>query len=220
MENFCKICGTKTSRHHHARMDCDYEVCSECEFIARSEADRISESEEFGIYEMHQNAIEDQHYVDYFKRFIDRAILPFKTSEQKHALDFGSGPSPVLAEILKRDYGYTVDIYDYFYAPEKIYQGKRYDLITSTEVVEHLWNPLGAFRLFSTLMKEEAVLGVKTQFHPRNLTLFDDWHYIRDQSHVSFFTPKTMEVIAGKTGLRLVWTDEDSYSVFELRTQK
>lgn len=41
---------------------------------------------------------------------------------EKSGLDFGSGPSPVLAMIMERDYGFDMDIYDLFYSPEKPYR--------------------------------------------------------------------------------------------------
>ena len=75
-----------------------------------------------------------------FEKFIQTSILPFAPSG-KDLLDFGSGPSPVLGEILKEKYEFNVDIYDYYFKPEKNYIGKKYDVITCTEVIEHIVNP-------------------------------------------------------------------------------
>jgi 2-polyprenyl-3-methyl-5-hydroxy-6-metoxy-1,4-benzoquinol methylase len=35
-----------------------------------------------------------------------------------------------------------MEIYDSYFSPEKVFLGKKYNLITSTEVFEHLDDPL------------------------------------------------------------------------------
>ena len=107
-----------------------------------------------------------------------------------------------------------MDIYDKFYAPEPVYTTKTYSLITATEVVEHLDDPLSYFRLFKTLLKPDGILCVMTLFHPKSKAEFLDWHYIRDPSHISLFTPETMEIIAEKTGLQVLFCDRQRYTIF------
>ena len=55
-------------------------------------------------------------------------------------LDFGSGPGPALACML-RESGYEVALYDSFYEPDEAVLNDRYDFICATEVVEHLSRP-------------------------------------------------------------------------------
>ena len=83
-------------------------------------------------------------------------------SKGRTGFDFGSGPSPVLAELLSSNHGYTMDIYDKFYSPLKIYKNKKYDLVISTEVVEHLDNPIIYFKLFKELLNEQGTLSIMT----------------------------------------------------------
>ncbi len=40
-----------------------------------------------------------------------------------------------------------MDVYDRFFPREKVYLGKKYDLLTATEVVEHLDDLPGLFQL-------------------------------------------------------------------------
>ncbi|KNZ41629.1 hypothetical protein AKG39_11165 [Acetobacterium bakii] len=175
----------------------------------------ITEAEELRIYNLHENTIEDQRYVDYFKRFIHSAILDYcKTGG--NGLDFGSGPSPVLATLLERDYDYSMDIYDRFYAPDKIYEGQKYNLITATEVVEHLKNPLDYFHQFKALLDEDGLLSIMTTFHPRNDAAFMNWHYMREACHISFYTLKTMTVISEMVGLKIIYSDGQRYTSFKL----
>ncbi|MBN2260010.1 MAG: class I SAM-dependent methyltransferase [Clostridiales bacterium] len=217
MDDFkCKICGSETEEINYEQFDIKYHYCRKCEFISKDNRSIISAEEELKIYETHVNSIDDRRYVDYFKKFIDDAIMPF-CGEGKYGLDFGSGPSPVLAMILERDYGYSMNIYDIFYATAKIYHGKKYDLITSTEVVEHLENPIKYFSLFSELMDCNTLLVIMTQFHPVEEEKLFKWHYMRDMSHISFYTSKTMSYISDKIGLEMVFTDHIRYTSFRLK---
>jgi len=215
MNEYCDICGSETSEIFHKGFQLNFYYCNDCEFISKDKNAIITAEEEFRIYNLHENTIEDPRYVDYFKRFIHSAILNYCGTGRK-GLDFGSGPSPVLATLLERDYDFSMDIYDLFYAPKKIYEGKKYNLVTATEVVEHLKNPLDYFCQFKDLLEDDGLLSIMTSFHPNNDVAFMNWHYIREACHISFYTLKTMEVISEKVGLKIIHTDDRRYTTFKL----
>ncbi|HHD84192.1 MAG TPA: class I SAM-dependent methyltransferase, partial [Campylobacteraceae bacterium] len=102
--------------------------------------------------------------------------------------------------ILMEKCGFSMDIYDCFYAPDETVFKKRYDFITSTEVIEHLHDPMGELTRLWTLLKPDGVLGIMTAFRVED---FADWYYKRDLTHIRFFTPKTFEWIAKKLGAQL-----------------
>ena len=104
-----------------------------------------------------------------------------------------------------------MDIYDLFYAKDKTYIGQQYDVITCTEVVEHLKDPMPYFELFSQLLNNNGVLAIMTLFHENEEDSFKEWHYIRDCTHISFYTPKTFHFIAKETGFRIIYTDNHRY---------
>lgn len=208
----CKICGSDTRKIHHQKFGIYY-YCDTCEFISKDEKFRISTEEELEIYNNHNNSIDDPEYVEYFYNFLEDAVFKY-VNEGKEGFDFGSGPSPVLAQILERYHDYKMDIYDFFYAKKKVYIGKQYDLITSTEVVEHLKDPISYFKLFAELMKDDGVLAIMTLFHQNDDEHFKEWYYIRDRSHISFYTPKTFKYIARKTGLKIIHTNHKRYITF------
>ena len=209
MQLTCKICESNTREIVHPRFG-HYRWCEKCDFIFKDEVYHVSKEEELRVYNSHQNSVEDPRYVQYFASFLEAAVFNF-TSYGKVGLDFGSGPSPVLSHILETQFGYKMDVYDIYYAKEKSYVGKKYDLITSTEVIEHLSDPLLYFRLFFDLMKDDSVLAIMTLFHQNDHEGFLNWHYIRDRTHVSFYTPKTIEYAAEKTGLKVIYTDNVRY---------
>ncbi|AHM58041.1 2-polyprenyl-3-methyl-5-hydroxy-6-metoxy-1,4-ben zoquinolmethylase (plasmid) [Peptoclostridium acidaminophilum DSM 3953] len=216
MSNKCKICGFETRKIHSKQFNADYHYCERCEFISKDENAIISPEDELTIYNDHNNSIDDPRYVAYFYKFLEAAVFNY-VNEGKKGLDFGSGPSPVLAQILEKNHGYAVDIYDLYYSPEKVYLNKKYDLVTSTEVVEHLKDPLEYFSLFKGLLCDTGVLAVMTLFHQNDEQHFLRWHYMRDKSHISFYTTKTMEYIADLVGLKVIHTNGIRYTTFAVR---
>jgi len=214
MNNKCKICGGACTAIKYDKIKSTYHKCTACDFISKDVASYVTPEQEKKIYDTHNNSANDPVYLAYFQDFIDACLSKFMVASNS-ALDFGSGPTPVLAQILRQNFALEVDIYDKYYAPDKVYEGKQYDLITVTEVVEHLEDPMAYFALFTSLLKPGGALAMMTQFHHNDEERFEHWHYRRDESHVSFFTPKTMAMIADKIGLEIVYIDTHKYVVFK-----
>lgn len=208
----CEICGAATKIIHDPQFNLNYHYCEVCQFIAQDRDQLVTFSEEREEYDRHENSIENEGYVRFFKNFLDEGLLPYVTGG--HGLDFGSGPEPVLSQVLKRDYGLTVDIYDLHYQPEKVYENKTYDFIVCTEVIEHVTDPMNYFKRFSDHLKPGGILSVMTLFHPDDEAVFLDWWYRRDITHISFFTEKTLAVIAEQTGLERIHTDGKRVATF------
>src|SRR3989339_1726616 len=162
----CKICSNKTQTIFDQQYNQNYYYCPCCEFIFLDEHKTISHEKEKTLYEFHNNNQENQGYVKMFQDFIAQAIRPYK-NQIKTALDFGSGPGPVLADLLRQE-GFDVDIYDKHFAPEKAYQNKKYDLITATEVFEHLTDPMETLKLLKSLLNENGIIAIMTLFHNNN----------------------------------------------------
>lgn len=212
----CRICQHDTKRLEHPSNGQVFHECVNCQFIFKDPKFYLTSEKEFKQYEQHENSINDPRYVAFFEKFLQSAVFPF-VSDGKKALDFGSGPSPVLAQILERDYDFDVTIYDLFYEPDTDYKNQTYDLITTTEVMEHIPDPLETFKELKTLMKEDTILAVMTLFHPEDEEKLWGWHYIRDFTHISFFTPEAMQIVADKVGLELVYCDDYRYTTFKLK---
>lgn len=206
VNNECIICGSDTIEIIDKKGTFSYFKCENCDFIYKNRKHIVSKEEEKARYDEHNNNFEDPKYIEYFEDFINKSILPFIGSG-KDSLDFGSGPVPVLGKILSEKYCFNVDLYDYYYSPEKIYLDKQYDLITCTEVIEHIGNPLEYFKIFKRLLKTNGILAMMTYFHPKDEDIFLNWHYIRDKTHISFFSEKTFNFISKELGLELKYSD-------------
>lgn len=220
MNPICKICGAGTTPFLDPQFNVIYHECGKCEFIFKDDRAVVSAEEEQREYDLHNNSYENEGYVNMFRDFMVKSIEGYVTgsgdSKGRRALDFGSGPEPVLAKVLTEEYGYATDIYDFYYAPDKVYEGNTYDLLTCTEVVEHLKDPMAYFALFRSLLKEDGLLAVMTLFHPKDEHTFCKWHYRREKTHTSFYTTKTMETIAQLLGMKVLYTDGRRYCTFGL----
>jgi hypothetical protein len=178
--------------------------CFNCELIFLDKKFYVTKKNEKNQYDHHNNSLENDGYVKMFENFLDYTLSDL--TKVKNALDFGSGPTPVLAELLKRR-GLEVEYFDKFYQPKKIYKTKKYDLITSTEVFEHLENPKEVLNLLSNHLNPNGIISLMTLFHTNIESDFLKWWYRRDPTHITFFTPKTIEIMAKECGLKLLKHD-------------
>ncbi len=209
----CKICQSFTSLIKDVKKELNYYRCSTCGFIYLDDAQRVDETREKKQYDQHNNSLENKGYVQMFEEFIELSIASYLPNIQT-ALDFGSGPTPIFSELLKRR-GLEVDIYDLFYAPQKVYESKSYDLISSTEVFEHLSKPLEVLELLSKHLNPQGYIVLMTKFPPKEDDAFLNWWYRRDPTHISFFTPQSFELMAEKVGLKLLKTINSNIAVFQ-----
>ncbi len=196
----CTFCKNNTHL-----FDKKYRYCPKCQMIKLQKRYYINPQKEKKQYDNHNNSFECKGYVEMFENFLD--FFWNKLPNKKTALDFGSGPNPVLAQIVKNRGFLKVDYFDKFYQPEKIYKNNSYDLITSTEVFEHLDDPLEILKLFKSILNKDGIIAVMTLFHTNNEEDFKNWWYKRDPTHITFFTPHTFEALGDACGLRVVDTD-------------
>jgi SAM-dependent methyltransferase len=211
--HLCKLCLTPTITISDTKKSLIYYRCRTCGFIYLDDTLMVDKVREKAQYNQHNNSLENEGYVQMFESFIETAIMPFHQNIQD-VLDFGSGPTPVFSILLEKR-GFEVDIYDLYYAPKKVYVDKQYDLITSTEVFEHLSKPLEVLSLLVKHLNPNGYIVLMTKFPPQEDEVFLNWWYRRDPTHISFFTPKSFEVMAKQTGLKVLQTIDDNVVIFQ-----
>jgi len=201
----CKICNTPTISIFDERNNWEFFHCKKCEFVFKNPSQYVDAKSELSQYNNHNNTIESRGYVEMFEKFMSATFEAY-IKDIKNVLEFGSGPGPVFAELLKRK-GLNVDIYDKYFSPKEVYKDKKYDLITSTEVLEHIDNPKEIFDFFAQHIKKDGYLSIMTQFHKNDAEDFKKWWYKNDPTHICFFRPRTFEVLAGMSGFEVVRHD-------------
>lgn len=192
--NPCPLCHSVNTSFFTNAMNRDYFLCSKCKLIFVPKGFLLDSTEEKKRYDLHENSIEDIGYV----KFISQIIQPLRNRLNTNSLglDFGSGPTPVLAELLK-EYGFSVNIYDHFYSKNKDVLNNKYDFITLVEVAEHFYYPAKEFEKLIALLKPKAYLFVVT-FCTDTIDDFTKWHYQRDDTHVCFYATESLKYIAQK----------------------
>lgn len=209
MKPRCKICGHQVQTLVDSQFDLDYFLCLNCEYCFQTHSAYLSPEEEKALYLIHENDAQNKAYMARFRHMIENYLLPV-TDHNRSVLDYGSGPAPVLAKLLET-HGFQVDIYDPYFAPSTCFREKQVDLITCTEVVEHLKDPVSVFQELASILNPGGRLAISTQFHSMNDRDFLNWRYRRDPTHIGFFRKRTFEVLAAFTNLKLLSCDEVSF---------
>lgn len=194
----CSVCGGGPLAGFRVVDGREYLRCPHCEATIMAQASWLAPDKERAVYGLHHNEPGDPGY----RAFLNKLALPLLDLIEpgSSGLDFGCGPGPALAEML-REAGMDVALYDPFFYPSKAALSRRYDFITCTEVVEHLHSPEKVFSQLDGLLKPGACLGVMTCFQTCD-DRFDNWHYRRDPTHVVFYREATLALV----GKRLGWS--------------
>lgn len=186
--------------------------CLNCSLVFKDQSSHLTESEDHERYSHHLNNIADQGYVD----FLNRLVIPLKAflPKQFEALDFGCGPGPTLEHLLE-ECGGNVKSYDPLFFPEAQFLiPSFYDVVTSTEVVEHFKSPFNNWQQLTDLVSDDGILAVMTQFYSKEIK-YHDWWYKNDPTHVCFYSQKTFEYIATIFKFNIVYNDSKSVIIFK-----
>lgn len=125
-------------------------------------------------------------------------------------LDYGCGPEPVLAELVRRR-GFTCDAYDPLFHPDP--PRPPYAFVLASEVFEHFHEPAREIERLCALLAPGAILGVMTE-RWRSREQLGAWAYLSDPTHVSLYHERTMDWIAGAFGLEIVAGDRERITLF------
>jgi hypothetical protein len=177
----------------------EYIRCDVCSLVFVPPQYLLNPDDEKARYDTHKNSEDNPGYMEFLAQMSDPLLTLL--SEKSSGLDFGCGPGPCLSKHFERQ-GHTVDLYDVFYEDNQDVFNKTYDFVTTTEVVEHLYQPGEVLDRVWNLVKPGGYLGVMTQPIPEN---FDTWWYKKDNTHVSFFHTKTFEYLMKKWGATQVY---------------
>ncbi|MFN2267933.1 MAG: class I SAM-dependent methyltransferase [Desulfonatronovibrio sp.] len=169
-----------------------YNICEICTLVFVPLTQQLSLEEEKKRYLKHNNDPEDVRY----QRFlwpVAKEVLR-NHSAPASGLDFGCGTGSPLPAMLQK-HGLDMDVYDPFFAPDPKVFEKKYDFITCTEVVEHMSAPGKDIPRMWNMLRSGGGLYIKTQFRfPDHV--FTNWTYMRDLTHITFYTKDTMKWLA------------------------
>lgn len=157
----------------------------------------LSASEEKTEYDKHQNDVADEGY----RRFLSHLAAPLMAEmpPASRVLEFGCGPGPALADMLQSA-GHHVTLYDAFYYPDaSALQSASFDVVTATEVIEHLHHPDQVIAAWFDYLAPGGRIGIMTKT-VIDAQRFAQWHYKNDPTHVCFYSAETFDYIAKTHG--------------------
>ncbi|ATJ83543.1 class I SAM-dependent methyltransferase [Halomonas beimenensis] len=205
MMQTCPLCASADHAPYHRDARRDYLQCRQCDLVFVPSHQRLSPAEEKAVYDQHENSPEDAGYRRFLARLFDR--LAARLAPGARGLDFGAGPGPTLS-VMFEEAGHPMAIYDPFYAPDERVLTGRYDFITATEVVEHLFAPGRELGRLAGLLAPGGWLGLMTK-RVRSAEAFTGWHYILDPTHVCFFSEATFRWLAERLDMAVTFPADD-----------
>lgn len=135
-------------------------------------------------------------------------------------LDYGSGPAPVLVQLLNSE-GFNAFGYDPFFG-DQVVPGVvvtaslaglgPFDAVVSTEVVEHFRTPRMEWGKMISLIRPGGILVVVTSLVLPEMDL-SSWYYANDPTHVAFYSESTFRYIGNHWGLSLIETNGRNWVV-------
>ncbi len=181
-----------------------YYHCDECQLIFLDPELHLNSKDEKARYDTHENNIENEKYKEFLLQSWTplKALLDRADKTKKTGLDFGCGPSPVLAGLVGATY--PCKKYDPYFFNNKELLTYNYDFVLSTEVFEHFNSPKESIEKVISLLKSGAYLSVMTSFFHKGID-FKNWRYRQDQTHVCFYSESTIEWIAKKYSLDIIY---------------
>jgi len=183
----CPLCATEQNTPFFTDKRREYVRCDNCALVFVPPVYFLDRDAERAEYDLHENKLDDPGY----RQFLARLAQPLleRLSADASGLDFGCGPGPALAQML-RDGGCQVALYDSFYYTDQSVLRQYFDFISATEVVEHLHHPGAQLQQLWQQLNAGGWLGVMTKL-VRDAQAFASWHYKNDPTHVSFFSETT-----------------------------
>ncbi len=186
----CPLCGAET-KFYAAFRNKDYYRCLNCRSVMMDAAFFLTPAEEKNRYDQHNNDVNDPRYRNFVQPIVDSVTNSF--TREANGLDFGAGPGPVVA-VLLREQRYQVALYDPYYwnQPELLQQS--YDYIICSEVIEHFRFPRQEFSLLHSLLLPGGSLFCMTELFRDDID-FSHWSYNTDPTHYFFYHRQSLEYI-------------------------
>lgn len=202
----CKICNNQTSEVYRAKILNKYVIgyfqCPFCKFLQTEKPYWLDEAYSSAISSSDTGIIARNEILSKVATFILRCCC----DKNGKFLDFGGGYG--IFTRMMRDYGFNFFWYDKYASnilargfEGDIGSGKIYSGITSFENFEHFEEPIKELKL---MLELSDFILFSTHLLPDQIPAPDQWWYycLEHGQHVSFYSKKTFEYIAGEMNLQ------------------
>lgn len=205
----CRLCDDTATGWVTTADGCTYYQCQRCGVIQLGRESLPTRTDEEARYRLHNNSPDDPRYQRYIQRIYDgiASHLPRALGAARW-LDIGCGPTPLLAETAAAR-GWLATSYDPIFFPEESVLDERAHVVSLVEAIEHLHWPMRDLDRYAACVEPGGLFAVRTAVWTGEAEDFDRWWYRRDETHVQFLTPLTVEFLVEALGFaRVVEVDE------------
>lgn len=189
MKILCPLCNANANYFYediqrYFKCPCCYGIFTDKEQLPDSKNEKQR-------YEMHNDDSSDAGYRKFVSPIVKAIENDFTPSSK--GLDFGAGTSAIVSVLLEEE-GYIINNYDPYFHNNVDVLNKKYDYISSCEVIEHFYTPHKEFKLLKSMLKENAKLYIMTELYNEDIN-FSSWYYKQDSTHVFFYCKETFQWI-------------------------
>jgi SAM-dependent methyltransferase len=209
MTAFCPLCGAGAMAIHQDRGR-RFVHCPACDLVSVPRSCHLSAEEQRARYARHRNSIDNVGYVRMLNGPVE--LLRRYAGTARRVLDYGSGPAPVMVELLRRA-GYEAIGYDPFFSADTDVS-LPFDAVLCVETIEHFADPRGELEKIRRLLRPGGCLVVMTLLHNGPASIAD-WWYARDATHVAFYSAATLGWIAAALGFQLDYCDKQRLALLQ-----
>lgn len=194
----CRLCNDNRIKESFSINSKTYHLCSRCGLLFMDPSSYVDDTESKARYLLHNNYKEDDRYIVFLSQLANPCIKLIASGST--CLDYGCGHTKVMEHIFQEK-GFSMDSYDPLFYPH--IKKRNYDLITCNEVIEHFYDPMNDFIRIYDLLKKRGILGLGVSLFNSD-TDFKSWYYMKDSTHVSLYSFKTLAYIVQKLKLEIL----------------
>ncbi|HBO41231.1 MAG TPA: 2-polyprenyl-3-methyl-5-hydroxy-6-metoxy-1,4-benzoquinol methylase [Spirochaetaceae bacterium] len=209
----CPLCGGGDCCFRLERHGRRYWTCRDCDLLFLDRAQLPASADERRRYSLHDNSQRSSGYLAFLER-LRRPVLDWlrqrwpehvsAAGNRPRGLDYCCGPYPMLAELMAET-GFPVVAWDPYFSERprsSLVAEAPFDFILCCEVAEHFFRPREEFAFLIGLLAPGGLIAVMTARHDA-VDRLEAWHYLSDETHVSLFSRRSLDWLAGRLGLRL-----------------
>lgn len=199
----CRCCQSDSSLSF-SKKGYDYWECSNCKtlFVPNgiNQSDMVG-----GGFEEERNITQNKGRIERFKWMI---------GVYGNILDYGCGHGLLVQDC--KDYALDCDGYDKFNNNFPLKDGKKYNLISMVEVIEHLYYPYFELNEIHSLLKDDGLVYIETSFTDIIPKPYEEAYYVEPSvGHCTIFSHKGLDLLMESKGFKALDHINDNVRLYK-----